>query len=136
LVYAGKVAYSYKGTMPANTSIVLDEGTLGIAGWAFYECSGLTSITIPASVRSISFEAFQDIDTLKTVTFESGSNLQIIGPFAFYSCDGLTSINLPKNLTTIGVSAFEKCENLTTIGNTNATKLEEIEQYAKQLKIK
>ena len=40
VVYAGKVAYKYKGEMPANTSIVLDEGTLGIGGGAFSSCSG------------------------------------------------------------------------------------------------
>lgn len=58
LVYAGKVAYKYKGTMPSNTSIVLKEGTLGIACSAFSGCSGLTSITIPNSVTSIGGSAF------------------------------------------------------------------------------
>ena len=58
LVYAGKVAYEYKGTMPKNTSIVLKEGTLGIGDSAFEDCSRLTSITIPDSVTSIGYEAF------------------------------------------------------------------------------
>ena len=44
LVYAGKVAYKYKGTMPSNTSIVLKEGTLGIAVSAFRDCTGLQEI--------------------------------------------------------------------------------------------
>ena len=39
LVYAGKVAYNYKGTMPAGTEIVIKDGTLGIADDAFYNCS-------------------------------------------------------------------------------------------------
>ena len=60
LVYAGKVAYKYKGTMPSNTSIVIEEGTLGIGGSAFQYCSGLTSITIPNSVTSIGSGAFHD----------------------------------------------------------------------------
>ena len=81
LVYAGKVAYDYKGTMPSNTSIVLKEGTLGIAGYAFYGCTGLTSVTIPDSVTSI------------------GSN-------AFSGCRGLTSITIPNSVTSIGNSAF------------------------------
>lgn len=67
LVYAGKVAYKYKGTMPSNTSIVLNEGTLGIAGSAFKSCTGLTSVTIPNGVTSI-------------------------GPQVFFRCSGLTSI--------------------------------------------
>ena len=50
LVYAGLLAYKYKGTMPSGTSIVLKEGTKGIAGEAFYDCSGLTSVTIGNSV--------------------------------------------------------------------------------------
>ena len=81
LVYAGKVAYKYKGTMPNNTSIVLKEGTLGIAGSAFSGCTGLTSITIPDSVTSI-------------------------GSSAFSGCTGLTSVTIPDSVTSIGSSAF------------------------------
>ena len=53
LLYLGKIAYKYKGTMPSNTSIVLQEGTLEITAGAFDGCSGLTSVTIPNSVTSI-----------------------------------------------------------------------------------
>ena len=42
LVYAGKVAYKYKGTMPDNTKIALEDGTLGITSNAFRKCSALT----------------------------------------------------------------------------------------------
>ena len=50
MVYAGNVLYKYKGTMPVNTAITINDGTLGIAGLAFANCTGLTSITslIPA----------------------------------------------------------------------------------------
>ena len=58
LVYFCQVAYKYKGEMPANTSITLNEGTIGIASYAFYNCTGLTSITIPNSVTSIGNYAF------------------------------------------------------------------------------
>jgi hypothetical protein len=70
LIYAGKIAYKYKGTMPANTSIVLQEGTKTINSQAFSDCTGLTSITIPASVSQIWENAFQGCTSLISVTFE------------------------------------------------------------------
>ena len=90
LVYAGKVAYDYKGQMPANTHITLNEGTLGIAGSAFYRCWGLTSITIPNTVIAI-------------------------GDWAFSECSDLTSITIPNSVITIGEGAFEDCTGLTSI---------------------
>ena len=58
VIYAGKVLYTYKGTMPGNTNISINEGTLGIGDYAFSGCSGLTSVTIPNSVTSIGDYAF------------------------------------------------------------------------------
>ena len=90
LVYAGKVAYKYKGEMPANTIIFLEDGTLGIAGHAFSGCSGLTSIMISNSVTSIGSSAFQ-------------------------GCSGLTSINIPNSVKSIGSQAFFDCKSLTKV---------------------
>lgn len=50
LVYAGLVAYRYKGTMPDGTGITIKDGTLGIAALAFSNCRGMTSISIPNTV--------------------------------------------------------------------------------------
>ena len=90
VVYAGKVAYKYKGTMPNNTSITINDGTIGIADQAFSMRSGLTSVTIPNSVTSI-------------------------GSSAFRGCNGLTSITIPSSVTSIGSSAFYNCRGLTSI---------------------
>ena len=60
LVYAGKVAYKYKGTMPEGTAIEILEGTLGIADNAFDGCTSLTSVTIPNSVTNIGNDAFYE----------------------------------------------------------------------------
>lgn len=69
VVYAGKFAYAYKGTMPANTRITLLDGTKAIARSAFVNCTGLTGITIPDSVISIGNYAFNYCKNLTSVTF-------------------------------------------------------------------
>ena len=108
VVYAGKFLYRYKGTMPANTSIVVKEGTTQICNSAFSGCSGLTSVTIPNSVTSIGGEAFYRCNNLKTVinysnlTFSKGSsnygyvayyaNKVINAPNAFFEGDFVFSV--------------------------------------------
>ena len=113
LIYAGKVAYKYKGTMPANTSITLKADTVSISPYAFDGCSGLTSITIGNSVTSIGNYAFRDCSGLTSVTIPS--SVTSIGWGAFYDCRGLTSITIGNGVTSIGNSAFSGCSGLTSI---------------------
>ena len=113
LVYAGKVAYKYKGTMPDNTAIVLEEGTTGIAGNAFYRSSGLTSITIPNSVTTIGESAFFVCSGLTSVNIPN--SVTTIGGNAFNSCSGLTSITIPNSVTSISSYAFQACIGLTSV---------------------
>ena len=113
LIYAGKVAYSYRGTMPQHTHIELAEGTLGIAGSIFYDCDGLTSVTIPNSVISIGDNAFYDCDALTSVTIPN--SVTSIGYEAFSSCDGLTSVTIGNCVINIDDKAFYNCSSLTSI---------------------
>ena len=96
LVYIGQHLYKYKGTMPRNTNILVKAGTKEIVSFAFRDCSGLTSVTIPESVTSIGSSAFRD-------------------------CLGLTSITIPNSVTSIGDWAFGGCTGLTSITNISTT---------------
>ena len=68
LIYAGRVAYEYKGTVPSGTNITIKEGTVSISPYAFSSCSGLTSVTIPSSVTTIGYHAFNAGMELTSVT--------------------------------------------------------------------
>ena len=111
VIYAGKVLYKYKGTMPVNTSIVVKEGTCEIAGFAFEYCSGLKSIVIPNSVTSIGDGAFYSCSGLKSIVIPN--SVTSIGGSAFKYCSGLTSIVIPNSVTFIGEHAFYACYGLT-----------------------
>ncbi len=104
IVYAGKFAYKYKGTMPEGTSIVLEEGTLGIADWAFWDCSGLASVTIPNSVTSIGSDAFWDCSGLTSITIPN--SVTSIGDHAFSGCNGIKTITIGTGVKKIGHQAF------------------------------
>lgn len=92
IVYAGFVAYNYKGIMPDGTNIALKDDTRGIASYAFYECNGLTSITIPDSVVYIGNGAFYGCKNLTSVTI--GNSVSFIGNQAFMECNELKSVNI------------------------------------------
>ena len=80
---------------------------------AFYNCAGLTSITIPNSVKSIGDYAFCNCPKLTSITIPE--SVTSIGESAFYYCTGLTSITIPESVTSIGAGAFSDCWTLASI---------------------
>ncbi len=113
VIYINKLLYTYKGEMPANTFIVVRDGTIQICGGAFSGCSGLTSVTIPNSVTSIGGWAFRGCSGLTSVTIPN--SVTSIGNRAFYECSGLTSVTIPNSVTNIDDYAFCNCSGLTSV---------------------
>ena len=80
---------------------------------AFYNCSGLTSLSLPSGITSIGWEAFSGCSGLTSLSLPSG--ITSMGNEAFSGCSGLTSLSLPSGLTSIGYNAFSGCSGLTSL---------------------
>lgn len=84
-----------------------------IGARAFFDCSSLTSVTMPDSVTSIGQEAFHNCNGLTNVTI--GVGVKSIGHSAFSSCSGLTRVSIPNAVTVIDSFAFSRCSGLTSV---------------------
>lgn len=74
-----------------NNSQVPDDGSVtSIYHSAFFDCSELTSVTIPDGVTSIGSEAFGNCSGLECVTISN--SVTDISILAFYGCNSLTTI--------------------------------------------
>ena len=72
------------------SKVIIEKGVTSIGPYAFYRCSGLTSLTIGKSVTTIWSNAFR-------------------------YCSGLTSLTIPESVTSIEESAFSGCSSLTMV---------------------
>ena len=95
------------------TSVTIGNSVTSIGSNAFSSCSGLTSVTIPNSVTSIGASAFSGCSGLTSVTIPN--SVTSIGNTAFYECSGLTSVSIGNSVTSVGSRAFASCNNLTDV---------------------
>lgn len=84
-----------------------------IADSAFENCTGLTGVIIPDTVKTIGNKAFSGCTNLRRV--RNSTVCETIGGYAFFDCVALTGIHLPGGIDTIGTSAFSKCAALSDI---------------------
>ena len=108
--YTGKVVIPESVKYNGNTYSVTS-----IGDYAFYYCTGLTSIEIPNSVTSIGDDAFNGCSSLTSI--EIPNSVTSIGEEVFSGCSGLTSVVIGNSVTSIGYAAFYECSKLKTVIN-------------------
>ena len=112
------VLYSKDGLrlLKGNKSLTVytvREGTRVICDEAFYYCTSLKTLNLPAGLTSIGDAAFRLCTSLAALTLPVG--LTSIGISAFSWCSSLETLNLPDGLTSIGNNAFSECKSLETL---------------------
>ena len=93
--------------------VVVEEGITSIGNLAFYNRSGIISVSLPESVERIGEGAFFYCSKLSGITIPD--SIKTIGMLAFYGCGSLTSITIGKGISNIEVGAFAECLNLKDI---------------------
>ena len=91
----------------------IKEGIRIICDRAFYRCSSLSNIVIPASVTSIGDSAFCGCRSLSSIIIPA--SVTSIGDNAFCGCLSLSKIVIPASVTSIGDGAFSDCRSLSNI---------------------
>ncbi|MBQ5792536.1 MAG: leucine-rich repeat domain-containing protein, partial [Clostridia bacterium] len=111
-------------------SVSLGKGLTHIFGGAFYSCTSLTEIVIPANVKMINdairatwtgynyYGVFDSCTSLEKVIIgdaDTDIDLTTIGSDAFQFCTSLTEVYIGNAVGTIGGYAFDGCTSLSTI---------------------
>lgn len=85
----------YSGNVVIPSSVTYNNKTYPVTkiiNLAFYKCSGLTSVTIPSSVKEIAYGAFSGCSSLTSLTIPS--SVTYMGERVFVNCSSLTSIKM------------------------------------------
>ncbi len=93
-------------------TVIMSEGT-SLGSNAFYQCTSLTSITLPETLESIANNAFYGCSGLASISLPD--NLKTIGNYAFYQCTKLSNITIPDQVTKIEYGTFSGCTRLTQV---------------------
>ena len=113
------------------TSIELPSTLKTIGDYSFYHCSGLTSVTLPSSLENIGGAAFSGCTGL-TGNLIIPEGVTSIESAAFYACSKFKTIDFSNctSLTKIGRAAFYECSELTNVDLSGCTSLILIEYSA------
>lgn len=138
---------SYTGSVVIPSTVTYDGNTYtvtAIGEWAFSDCKGLTSVTIPNSVTSIGNYAFHYSDLTSITIPESVTS---IGEYAFYGSAVRSPLYnskifahmphnyrgeyaVPSGIQTIASGAFADCRGLTSVTIPNSVTAIETNAFA------
>lgn len=126
LTTVGKLLFSFgadnmKSVDLSNTKVTT------IEKWAFINCSSLTNVKLPDTLKSIGEYAFSGTNINKMDL--SNTKVTTIGDRAFSGCFNLEIIKFPSTLKTIGEGMCWYCKDLKEIKIQN-TKIKVIADYA------
>ena len=88
-------------------SVILPEGLTSLDKNAFRFCTGLLSVKLPSTLKSIGDHCFYLCDILPEITIPEG--VTEIGLRAFQGCKQLRDVTLPKSLKSISNYTFYDC---------------------------
>lgn len=95
------------------TSVTVPEGVTDIGKYCFRGCIGLSSVTLPSTLKNICEGAFYECNSLKEIEIPDG--VTKIGSYAFYNCWHIKSAKLSSSLKVIGNCAFSGCSMLESV---------------------
>ena len=93
--------------------VVVEKGITYVGTWAFYDCSEMTSVSLPTTLQTMGASVFKDCTSLTSVTIPDGVTF-ISGDF-FRGCTSLKSVTLPDSLRETGGCTFMYCTSLTSV---------------------
>lgn len=97
--------FSSGGISKKRVSFIFpDDKITTIEQYSFLNLDNIEALTIPNSVVSIGYRAFQSIYSLKTLVL--GSKLEVIGDYAFLYLQSLRELIIPNSVISIGEGAF------------------------------
>lgn len=106
-------------------AVVIGDGVKTIGYQAFANIPTLKSVVMGDALETVGERAFYKCAALQEVSF--GKNVKTIGERAFYSCTSLKAAEMPASVESIGSYAFYKCSSLAEV---NLGSAEEIGDYA------